>query len=35
MIKDKVDPEQVLKDFVANQKKRIKKLKEKCSKKQK
>ena len=35
MIKDKVDHEQVLTDFVVNQKKRIKKLKDRCSKKQK
>ena len=33
MIKDKVDHEQVLTDFVANQKKRIKRLKDKCDKK--
>ena len=33
MIKDKVDPNQVLTDFVANQKKRIKRLKDKCDKK--
>ena len=32
MIKDKVDPEQVLKDFVAKQKARIQKLKNKGSK---
>jgi hypothetical protein len=35
MIKEKIDHDQVLKDFIANQKKRIKKLKDKCSKKQK
>ena len=33
MIKDKVDHEQVLKDFVANQKIRIQRLKEKRKKK--
>jgi len=32
MIKDKVDPNKILQEFIEKQKKRIKKLKDKCDK---